>query len=68
MLKNSVIRNISYAGFIKKNKGHLEILEVVPFFDSGSYFVKCSANIPYPIISNKWQNFNYLNSVPKSRM
>jgi len=29
--KNSVIRNILYAGFIKKNKGHLEILEVVPF-------------------------------------
>ena len=29
--KNSVIHNISYAGFIKQNKRHLEILEVVPF-------------------------------------
>jgi hypothetical protein len=31
-VKNSVIQNISYAGFIKKNKVHLEILEFFPFF------------------------------------
>jgi hypothetical protein len=31
-VKKSVIHNISYAGFIKPNKRHLEILEVVPFW------------------------------------
>jgi len=33
---------------------------ICSFFDDGSYFVKCSANIPYPIISNNWQNLRYL--------
>jgi hypothetical protein len=63
-VKNSVIHNISYAEFIKKTpSGNYRSCS---FLDNGSYFVKCSANIPYPLISNKCQNLWYLNRVPKS--